>query len=295
MEEEKEESVNSIIELLSKYPEGLRDEEFDNHIDLTKEEKVELINNLLLKGRIVLLETRGGDLVYKLQSKEKIEKYKQLSESEKPIYQLLEDAGNRGLCTREIKEKTGITTVRINKILGSMEDKGLIKVYKSIQGKKKKVYMLSEVEPSSEITGGIWYNESEFNTELIERLCEKCIAYIERKGTASRKEITLYIRTLGLVPGDMQEEDLQSILNILYFDDKIEFVKDQAEEGISPENRMSGAKVYRVKKKYEPEMALLNVPCIYCPLMKECHPDGVVSPSTCLYYKEWIEGSKDEI
>ena len=205
MEEEKEESVNSIIELLSKYPEGLRDEEFDNHIDLTKEEKVELINNLLLKGRIVLLETRGGDIVYKLQSKEKIEKYKQLSESEKPIYQLLEDAGNRGLCTREIKEKTGITTVRINKILGSMEDKGLIKVYKSIQGKKKKVYMLSEVEPSSEITGGIWYNESEFNTELIERLCEKCIAYIERKGTASRKEITLYIRTLGLVPGDTHQ------------------------------------------------------------------------------------------
>ena len=156
--------------------------------------------------------------------------------------------------------------------------------------------MLSEIEPSAEITGGIWYSESEFNTKLIDVLCEKCVEYIERQGTASRKEITLYVRTLGLFPSDIKEEDMQSILSTLYFDDKIEIAKAAAPgtESLSTPGKQSTVSnsVFKVKKKYVPDMAMLNVPCTYCPVMKECNPDGIISPSTCAYFKDWLGENK---
>lgn len=285
--------TNAVLELLARHPQGLADSEFDRQLELSREDKKEALNELLAKGRVTLLETRGGELAYRYQSEEKAEKYKELTANEIPIYQLLEESGDHGMSNKEIKDKTGITTVKINKILGSMENKGLIKVFKSIQGKKKKVYMLSEVEPSVEITGGIWYTELEFNKKLIDALCEKCISFIDRKGTATRKELTLYIRTLGLLPGDIKEEEVQSIVNILQFDNKIEPVKATLErmEAASKCGETFG-KAYRLRKVYESEVALLSVPCSYCPLVKECQPDGVVAPSTCAYFKEWLDKSK---
>eukprot|EP00826_Nyctotherus_ovalis_P046435 TRINITY_DN5247_c0_g1_i1.p1 TRINITY_DN5247_c0_g1~~TRINITY_DN5247_c0_g1_i1.p1 ORF type:complete len:293 (+),score=118.80 TRINITY_DN5247_c0_g1_i1:886-1764(+) len=286
--------TSAVLELLSKHPDGLADSEFDKLLELSREDKKEVLNELLAKGRVTLLETRGGELAYRYQSKERAEKYKELTANEIPIYQLLEESGDHGLSSKEIKDKTGITTVKINKILGSMENKGLIKVFKSIQGKKKKVYMLSEIEPSVEITGGIWYTELEFNKKLIDALCEKCMSFIDRKGTATRKEMTLYIRTLGILPGDIKEEEVQSIINILHFDNRIEPVKATLErmDEAASKGREAFGKAYRVRKVYEPEVALLSVPCSYCPLVKECQPDGVVAPSTCAYFKEWLDKSK---
>jgi len=297
MEEKKATMSDRVLEVLEKHPDGINDTDFDKFLPLPKEAKVEIINNLLAERRVILLETKGGEILYKYQSKEKADKYKELTSAEIPIYQLLEDASNRGLSTREIKDKTGITTARVNKLLGSMENKGMIKFIKSIQAKKKKVYMLSEIEPSIDITGGIWYNETEFNTNLIDTLSERCLEYIEKQKTASRKEITLYIRSLRILPSDIKEEEMQSILNILFFDDKIEIARTATsgtEEAISS---ASGGKimvnnVYKIKKKYIPDMAILKIPCTYCPVIKECHPDGIISPQTCEYFKDWLGEDK---
>lgn len=294
MEEVKEGHIEDILNILAKHSDGLSDSEFDKLIELPRDEKTDLLNSLLAEGRITLFQRNDGEFMYKYQSKEKAEKYKELTSSEVPIYQLLEEATDRGLTTKEIKDKTGITTAKINKILGSMENKGLIKAFKSIQGKKRKVFMLSEIEPSTEITGGIWYSELEFNKQLIDTLCEKCIEFIRKKNTATRKEITLHIRSLGMLQGAIKEEEVQSILNILQFDDKIEVVKNRIEiieSALSAGNKAIFNKTYKVKKRYEPEVVLLSVPCTYCPLIKECYPDGVISPNTCLYFKEWLSKS----
>jgi len=295
MEENKEDCEKKVLDLVIKYPKGLADSEFDKLLPLNQDQKTKVINALLMKRRILLLETNGGELGYKYQSEEKAEKYRELTASEIPIYQLLEEAGDHGLTNREIKEKTSINITRLNKILGSMESKGLIKLFKSIQGKKKKVYMLSEIEPSMEITGGIWYSGLEFNKKLIDALSEKCFAFIKKKEVATREEITLHVRKLGMLPGNIKEEEVQSILNTLLFDDKIELVTnhiERMEEAQASGNKKVFQKAYKVKKRYEPEIALLSVPCTFCPVIKECYPDGVISPSTCLYFKEWLDRSK---
>ncbi|BAF19926.1 Os06g0603400 [Oryza sativa Japonica Group] len=32
-----------------------------------------------------------------------------------------------------------------------------------------------------------------------------------------------------------------------------------------------------------------RIPCGVCPRIDECSPDGVISPSTCVYYKKWLQ------
>jgi hypothetical protein len=46
---------------------------------------------------------------------------------------------------------------QINKCLKSLEQRKLIKAVKSVASSNRKVYMLYELEPSREITGGAWH------------------------------------------------------------------------------------------------------------------------------------------
>jgi hypothetical protein len=43
------------------------------------------------------------------------------------------------------------------------------------------VYMLYELEPSKELTGGAWYTEQEFDAEFIEVLRDHCLKYVLHK------------------------------------------------------------------------------------------------------------------
>ncbi len=44
----------------------------------------------------------------------------------------------------------------MTRILKTLEGRGLVKNVKSVQHANRKVYMLAELEPASEITGGAW-------------------------------------------------------------------------------------------------------------------------------------------
>lgn len=45
----------------------------------------------------------------------------------------------------------------ITKILKALESRKLVKSVKSVTGGNRKVYMLYELEPSRELTGGAWW------------------------------------------------------------------------------------------------------------------------------------------
>ena len=46
--------------------------------------------------------------------------------------------------------------LQVTKILKILEQRGLVKNVKSVQHANRKVYMLAELEPAREITGGAW-------------------------------------------------------------------------------------------------------------------------------------------
>ena len=67
-----------------------------------------------------------------------------------------------------------------------LESRKLIKSVKSVASSNRKVYMLSELEPSREITGGAWYTEHEYDKEFIDVLRDQCLKFVLTKARARR-------------------------------------------------------------------------------------------------------------
>ena len=49
-----------------------------------------------------------------------------------------------------------VELLQVTRILKTLEGRGLVKNVKSVQHANRKVYMLAELEPAREITGGAW-------------------------------------------------------------------------------------------------------------------------------------------
>ena len=97
------------------------------------------------------------------------------------MYQIIEDVGNKGIWTRDIRTRANLTNTEINKILKTLESKKLIKSVKSVAQSKKKVYMLYDLVPDESLTGGAWYSDQEFETEFVDILNMKCYQYLQKK------------------------------------------------------------------------------------------------------------------
>jgi DNA-directed RNA polymerase III subunit RPC6 len=109
-------------------------------------------------------------LFYNLVSDEVASKFAGLDASARMVYQVIERAGNMGIWTKDIKKETNIQNQAMNKILKALESRRLIKQVKSVTAKNKKLYMMYSLTPSTELTGGVWYSDLEFDHEFISEL-----------------------------------------------------------------------------------------------------------------------------
>ena len=141
-----------------------------------------LINKLLADEKITIHQ-KGNALLYKLNKAAKSK-----NDEEKIVLSIIENAGNKGIWTKDIRYKSNIPAIYLNKILKQMESKKLIKTVKSVNASKKKLYMLFDVEPDTSVTGGTWYSNQDFEVEFVDVLNEQCFRFLnERVGF----EITL--------------------------------------------------------------------------------------------------------
>jgi DNA-directed RNA polymerase III subunit RPC6 len=138
-----------------------------------------IINQLTGESRLVMSQgtttsvTTGTSqvvLFYNLVSDEVASKFAGLDASARMVFQVIERAGNMGIWTKDIKKETNIQNQAMNKILKSLETRRLIKQVKSVTAKNKKLYMLFNLTPSTELTGGVWYSDLEFDHEFISEL-----------------------------------------------------------------------------------------------------------------------------
>ena len=49
------------------------------------------------------------------------------------------------------------------------------------QAAKKKVYMLFNLQPDRSITGGSWYSDNEFESELVDLLNHQCFEMLQQQ------------------------------------------------------------------------------------------------------------------
>lgn len=271
----------AIIGACKKHPQGLTDELMGQEIEnVSVEERAAALNALLSSHTLnVMVDPVTNAPVYKLLDAGEAVKFKGLGPEDMLIYQVIKAAGNMGIWTRDMKQKTNLAQPKINKILKALEERALVKHVKSVQNASRKVYMLSELEPAKEITGGPWYGPDSFDSEFIAVLRDAAYGFIRKKGEASLEEITAFIASTGVSRQALQPEDMAAIVNTLGWDGKVE-ERENAE----------GEVVWRQALVTIPESTpFTSIPCGTCPVIGECTEGGPISPETCTYYQTWLK------
>ncbi|XP_019371688.1 PREDICTED: DNA-directed RNA polymerase III subunit RPC6 isoform X3 [Gavialis gangeticus] len=260
---------NRIIELCHQFPHGITDQVIQNEMPHTDaQQRAMAINRLLSMGQLDLLRSNAG-LLYRIKDSQNASKMKGSDNQEKLVYQIIEDAGNKGIWSRDIRYKSNLPLTEINKILKNLESKKLIKAVKSVAASKKKVYMLYNLQPDRSVTGGAWYSDQDFESEFVEVLNQQCFKFLQ-----SKVELSM--------------EDIETILNTLIYDGKVEMTIIAAKEGTvgSVDGQM---KLYRAVNPIIQPTGLVRTPCGLCPVFDDCHEGGEISPSNCIYMTEWLE------
>lgn len=69
-------------------------------------------------------------------------------------------SGKNGIWSRDLRRKCGMQQAQFVKYLKVLEGRKLIKSFKPVTAKNRKHYLAYNTEPSTELTGGPWYNDS---------------------------------------------------------------------------------------------------------------------------------------
>lgn len=109
---------------------------------------------------------------------------------------------------------------------------------------------------------------------------------------ANLGEVLKFIKELGISRVELSEPDIETLLETLVFDGKAE---SQISVGSADSsNRMD--KLYRacstgtdVSSSERVADGLLRVPCGGCPVIRDCQPGAVISPSSCIYLTQWLD------
>ncbi|XP_070775073.1 DNA-directed RNA polymerase III subunit RPC6 isoform X2 [Enoplosus armatus] len=248
---------NRIKELCQQFPHGITDQVIQNDMPhLEPQHRAMAINKLLSLGQLDLLRNSSG-LLYRMKDAQSASKMKGSDNQEKLVYQVIEDAGNKGIWSRDIRFKSNLPLTEINKILKNLESKKLIKAVKSVA---------AEAARDSKQSPMVQRNSS----------------------FATSHEVWKYICELGISKVDLSMDDIETILNTLIYDGKVEMTVIAAKEGTvgSVDGQM---KLYRGVNPVIQPTGLVRTPCGLCPVFDDCHEGGEISPSNCIYMTEWLD------
>lgn len=280
-------TINRIFDLFTTFSDGLTDKIMEENLkDVDLNVRAQALNALLQKRQLQIFK-QGDFIVYKQQTKEESVRFKGLSSEDMLIYQAIKNAGNMGIWTKDMKRETNLQQPQVNKALKNLEARGLIKGVKCVSNQAKKVYMLAELTPSKEITGGAWYTGQNFDTEFTNIVKQQCLQFVLQQGVATIESVADFVRKSGISKVELKVEELKQILDMLVLDGDVEEVISigTGDFAAIPINKLC----YRGSQaRIQESSAFTNIPCGVCPVLRECTDDGLISPKTCIYYKKWL-------
>lgn len=289
--------MNNIVELCVESEKGITEKMLQIAMSsVSPLIRANAVNQLLGIGKIEICK-QGLQLLYRIKHNNKA---KGSDDEEKIVYSIIEKAGNKGIWIRDIRFQSNLSQTQLNKVLKNMESQKLIKSVKSVTASKKKVYMLNEIEPDRSVTGGSWYSGCDYESEFIEVLAQQCCRFLTEKSNSAKlnqsnpvsrrnnsfvtsTDVWKFIKEVGISKVELSVEDIESILDTLIFDGKVE-------KQISAENNSEKCvKLYRSIESLAKDTGLMRMPCGLCPVFNDCHEGGPICPAKCIYLTDWFQ------
>ncbi|PIA17044.1 RNA polymerase Rpc34 [Coemansia reversa NRRL 1564] len=262
------------------------------------------VNRLLKDGKLELLQS-GNKVYYRGVSSDEMKLMGAMSEDEKLVYKHIENSGNEGIWVRILKQLTNLPQTVITRSLRALESQVLIKSVKSVKHPTRKLYMLTSVSPSSEITGGPWYTDQEMDTDFIEQLARQCHQFIyaysyprhnpemvysaNHTGYPTATQIKRFIAENRISNVDLSLDNIEELLTMLVYDGKIERIAPALDADMGLSARFGKTDwMYRAQRISSKDSPLTDIPCGRCPVANRCSNTGSITPAKCEYFSQWL-------
>eukprot|EP01026_Neomeris_dumetosa_P009653 TRINITY_DN13342_c0_g1_i4.p1 TRINITY_DN13342_c0_g1~~TRINITY_DN13342_c0_g1_i4.p1 ORF type:complete len:236 (-),score=51.22 TRINITY_DN13342_c0_g1_i4:67-774(-) len=223
--------MDKIQKLLDDNPEGVTQQMLAQLGDMGH--FLPLLNQLLQQKKVELQALSDGSFIYKKAIQDS--KFVGLSAEDMLVFQEVQEAGNRGIWSKEIKNRTNIAQTKVTRILKNLEERHIIKAVKSISGGNKKTYLLYELEPAEELSGGAWYDGEGFDAEFVEMLVKTCRKLVEQGGEqgVTLSYISAFLKEKKVVKAGLKDEDLKKLMERLMYDGDVDLIeKGSGQEGV---------------------------------------------------------------
>lgn len=281
---------SAILRVCETHPPGLTDAELVRKLDgdVKPQLRIKAYNKLLKDGRLRLAERFKGtgaqrkkEVLYQWVSDQDAVKFRGLDASDRMVYDLIQRAGQNGVTKRDMKIRTNIqNNSELKQIVERLTTRGLVKEIKSVQGANKRVYIISELEPSTTHTGGAWYNdEQEFDNEFIDAIYSQVLKFAKTIAFVTVEQVTSYVAELKISNETLSQQDIGTLMWTMTYDGTLE----------ECEGHGDGKEYFRKAQAASAVNQLSVVPCGKCPVFHDCVPGGVISPQNCVYMTEWLK------
>ncbi|KAJ2156744.1 34-kDa subunit of RNA polymerase III (C) [Coemansia sp. RSA 552] len=265
-------------------------------------ETVVNVLNQLIESSMLEVMSAGDKMLYRALSSSERERLSGMDDEERLVYKQIENSGDEGIWVRTLHQKTNLPKTIINRCIKSLEQNTVIKSVKSIKHPTRKLYMLAELTPSQEITGGPWYTDQEMDMDFIEQLANQCYVYIYTLSYPRYKHEAVYSANHTKYPTSSQiqryiaerqvsmvalsTKDIEELLTMLVYDGKIERIAPAFDIGGKGGSRVDW--MYRALRTSTKDSPLTEIPCGRCPVASRCSDTGPVTPAKCKYLSTWL-------
>lgn len=203
----------------------------------------------LIDKKLLQVLKQNNEVVFKKVDITEATKKLSMNKDEQLVYSHIEQSAREGIWVKTIKAKTNLHQHIVLKCLKNLESQRYIKCIKSVKFPSRKIYMLYNLQPSIEVTGGPWYTDGELDDEFISHLltivwrfaAEKTFpegfnnyAKVNMKtgenekvytknvvNYVTKQEILEFIQKINISKVELSIPDIESLCEVLYYDNRL--------------------------------------------------------------------------
>ncbi|KAL6928345.1 hypothetical protein ACO0SA_003083 [Hanseniaspora valbyensis] len=203
----------------------------------------------LIDKKLLQVLKQNNEVVFKKVDASEASKKLSMNQDEQLVYSHIEQSAREGIWIKTIKAKTNLHQHIVLKCLKNLESQRYIKSVKSVKFPSRKIFMLYNLQPSIEVTGGPWYTDGELDDEFISHLLTIVWRFAAEKtfpdgfnnysqvnmktgknekiytknvvNYVTKQEILEFIKKINISKVDLTIPDIESLCEVLYFDNRL--------------------------------------------------------------------------
>lgn len=170
--------------------------------------------------------------------------------------------------------------------MDTLENKQLIREFKSVSVKNKKLYILFDVSPAAIHVGDIWVGEkgAEFDAVLVHSISLAMFNTVQRLAIMPMEQLKrMFANNPQILKNgsSLTDRHVMQVLETMKYDGVVEFLDDPASA--------TGDKLVKYVRSPLGSNHLTEMPCGRCPVYDKCGDVGDITPVTCPYFQRWLE------